>query len=48
MYAKGPDTRNIRVIRGGSWFKYDYSCRSANRAFGHPATRYKTTGFDWS
>ncbi|MBW1827606.1 MAG: SUMF1/EgtB/PvdO family nonheme iron enzyme, partial [Deltaproteobacteria bacterium] len=31
--------------RGGSWFKHGHSCRSANRSFGHPATRYRTTGF---
>jgi formylglycine-generating enzyme required for sulfatase activity len=35
----------LRVRRGGSWFKHGYSCRSANRAFGHPASRLKTTGF---
>ena len=42
---KGPKSGNMRIRRGGSWFKYGYSCRSANRSFGHPATRYKTTGF---
>jgi formylglycine-generating enzyme required for sulfatase activity len=41
----GPKSGNMRIRRGGSWFKYGYSCRSANRSFGHPATRYKTTGF---
>jgi formylglycine-generating enzyme required for sulfatase activity len=35
----------LRVRRGGSWFKHGYSCRSANRAFGHPASRLNTTGF---
>ena len=42
---KGPESGNMRIRRGGSWFKYGYSCRSANRSFGHPATRYNTTGF---
>ena len=42
---KGPESGYTRIRRGGSWFKYGYSCRSANRSFGHPATRYKTTGF---
>jgi formylglycine-generating enzyme len=42
---KGPESGNMRIRRGGSWFKYGYSCRSANRSFGHPATRYRTTGF---
>ena len=41
----GPKSGNMRIRRGGSWFKYGYSCRSANRSFGHPATRYNTTGF---
>jgi len=42
---KGPESGHVRIRRGGSWFKYGYSCRSSNRSFGHPATRYKTTGF---
>jgi sulfatase modifying factor 1 len=42
---KGPASGNVRIRRGGSWFKYGYTCRSANRSFGHPATRYRTTGF---
>jgi sulfatase modifying factor 1 len=41
----GPESGSMRIRRGGSWFKYGYSCRSANRSFGHPATRYQTTGF---
>jgi formylglycine-generating enzyme len=41
----GPDSGTMKIRRGGSWFKYGYSCRSANRSFGHPATRYQTTGF---
>lgn len=42
---QGPDSGTQRVKRGGSWFKYDHFCRSANRASGHPASRYRTTGF---
>ncbi len=42
---KGPASGTMRIRRGGSWFKYGYSCRSANRSYGHPATRYQTTGF---
>ncbi|MCP4669245.1 MAG: formylglycine-generating enzyme family protein [Deltaproteobacteria bacterium] len=41
----GPESGPGRVRRGGSWFKYGHSCRSANRAYGHPPTRYRTTGF---
>jgi sulfatase modifying factor 1 len=41
----GPDSGTMRVRRGGSWFKYGHSCRSANRNSGHPSSRYKTTGF---
>jgi formylglycine-generating enzyme required for sulfatase activity len=42
---KGPDSGTMRIRRGGSWFKHGHSCRSANRSFGHQATRYRTTGF---
>jgi sulfatase modifying factor 1 len=42
---KGPKSGDMRIRRGGSWFKYGHSSRSANRSFGHPATRYNTTGF---
>ena len=41
----GPESGYMRIRRGGSWFKYGFSCRSANRSSGHPATRYQTTGF---
>ena len=41
----GPESGPGRARRGGSWFKHGYSCRSANRAYGHPPTRYRTTGF---
>jgi formylglycine-generating enzyme required for sulfatase activity len=41
----GPASGTEKIRRGGSWFKYGHSCRSANRAHGHPPTRYRTTGF---
>jgi sulfatase modifying factor 1 len=41
----GPDSGTMRVRRGGSWFKYGYTCRSANRNYAHPSSRYQTTGF---
>jgi sulfatase modifying factor 1 len=42
---RGPDSGTMKVRRGGSWFKYGYSCRSGNRNSGHPSSRLKTTGF---
>ena len=41
----GAKTGDHRVRRGGSWFGTGRVCRSANRAFGHPAQRLRTTGF---
>jgi sulfatase modifying factor 1 len=41
----GPDSGTRKIRRGGSWFGDGYLCRSANRNFGHPASRYRTTGF---
>jgi formylglycine-generating enzyme len=38
-------TTRHRVRRSGSWFKYGFYLRSANRAYAHPASRFKTTGF---
>ncbi|OQY53277.1 MAG: sulfatase [Desulfobacteraceae bacterium 4572_89] len=34
-----------RIRRGGSWFKYEQSLRSANRAYAHPGAKFITTGF---
>ena len=34
-----------RVKRGGSWFKHSHYLRSANRAYAHPAAKFKTLGF---
>ena len=42
---RGPDSGTRKVRRGGSWFGDGYSCRSANRNYSHPASRYRTTGF---
>ncbi|MGQ9655546.1 MAG: formylglycine-generating enzyme family protein [Thermodesulfobacteriota bacterium] len=41
---KGPGSGEMKVRRGGSWFKFGTFCRSANRNFAHPANRYSTTG----
>ncbi len=41
----GPESGIGRVRRGGSWFKFGDACRSANRTYAHPASRYQTTGF---
>jgi formylglycine-generating enzyme required for sulfatase activity len=41
----GPQSGSYKVRRGGSWFKYGYYCRSANRNFAKPSDRYRTTGF---
>ena len=41
----GAGSGSMRVRRGGSWFKDGWWCRSANRNFGHPASRYRTLGF---
>lgn len=41
----GPESGTNRIRRGGSWFGDMHLCRSANRNYGHPASRYRTTGF---
>jgi len=40
-----PTQTDTRIRRGGSWYKYGWSCRSANRAFAHPGAKFQTTGF---
>jgi len=40
-----PTRTESRIKRGGSWYKYGWYCRSANRAYAHPGARFKTTGF---
>jgi len=39
------DSGTMRVRRGGSWFSPGIGVRSANRAYGHPASRLPNTGF---
>ena len=41
----GVNDGDRRVRRGGSWFKYGWYCRSANRNMGHPAIKHDTLGF---
>lgn len=41
----GTDLGTRKIRRGGSWFGPGHLCRSANRNVGHPASRYRTTGF---
>jgi sulfatase modifying factor 1 len=41
----GPQSGTDRVRRGGSWFKYGYYCRCANRNYADVNDRYTTTGF---
>ena len=42
---EGPSRGSSRVIRGGGWFDYARSCRSANRYGGDPSLRYDVLGF---
>ncbi|MCP4022343.1 MAG: formylglycine-generating enzyme family protein [Desulfobacteraceae bacterium] len=37
--------KNVMIRRGGSWYRYGFYCRSANRAFASPASKFRTTGF---
>jgi formylglycine-generating enzyme required for sulfatase activity len=41
----GPDTGNLRVLRGGSWFNFGGRARSAYRSRGGPGHRYALLGF---
>jgi formylglycine-generating enzyme required for sulfatase activity len=40
-----PIKTETRIKRGGSWYKYGWYCRSANRAYAHPGAKFQTTGF---
>lgn len=42
---RGPDSGTWKVRRGGSWFGFGHSCRSANRAYAHPGSKFSTAGF---
>ena len=42
---QGPEIGTYRVLRGGSWFYYDRSCRSAGRLSYGPSSRYNRFGF---
>ena len=42
---QGPESGAMRVRRGGGWSSRGDALRSANRAFGHPASRLRSTGF---
>ncbi len=41
----GPDTGEMRVLRGGSWFRYSGHIRSATRYKNKPTGQYADTGF---
>jgi formylglycine-generating enzyme required for sulfatase activity len=41
----GPDTGNLRVLRGGSWNNSDYSVRSAYRGADDPTNSVDNAGF---
>ena len=40
-----PVESDSRTRRGGSWYKYGQSLRSANRTYAHPGAKFITTGF---
>jgi len=42
---RGPQSGPGKVRRGGSWFKHGHACRSANRTYANPASKFQTTGF---
>ncbi len=42
---QGPGSGSYRVIRGGSWYNYAHSCRSAYRDLNWPGNRYGGAGF---
>jgi formylglycine-generating enzyme required for sulfatase activity len=42
---KGPESGSAKVRRGGSFFREAQFCRSANRNYAHPGSRYQTLGF---
>lgn len=40
----GPSSGNQKVRRGGSWLSEGHRLRCANRAYAHPASRFRNTG----
>ena len=42
---QGPESGDIRVLRGGSWFSGGRRCRSAGRGRNDPSRRYSDIGF---
>jgi len=42
---RGPATGPVRVLRGGSWFNYPRSCRSALRVRSVPTCAFTRNGF---
>lgn len=41
----GPSTGSDRVLRGGYWLNYSFSCRSSNRGTVDPDSRFTSIGF---
>ena len=42
---RGPEEGSSRVLRGGSWNAYDFSCRVSSRSVSDPYLRYYPFGF---
>jgi len=42
---QGPSSGTYRVLRGGSWYNFPYSCRSAYRFWCDPDSRVNNSGF---
>ncbi|MCF8104487.1 MAG: formylglycine-generating enzyme family protein [Desulfohalobiaceae bacterium] len=45
MVERGTYECSRRIRRGGSWFSHGSALRCANRAYAHPSSRFRTTGF---
>lgn len=45
MNPSGPDSAQMKVLRGGSWFRYSAHIRSATRYENKPSGQYADTGF---
>jgi len=42
---KGPETGVSRVVRGGSWNSYGWTCRASSRFSDDPTSRIRAIGF---